>query len=276
MVGGKRFVKVLLNVVAWIVSLIMLIPLLLMFINSLKDKAQADSMSMELPKKLIFHFENYATVIEKGKLFTSFFNSMIYAGFAIIIAVILTLMASYVLARNKSKLNNFFYFFFILGLAIPVSYIPLMKVMQILKLNNTMLGIILIYAAVQIPLGILLSYAFIASIPVEMDEAGIIDGCNPIRLFFSIIVPLLKPVTVTLGILCFIDAWNQFQAPLYFLNSATKWPMTLSVYNFFGQYSQSWNFVSADVVLTSLPVIIFYILGQKYIISGMTAGSVKG
>jgi raffinose/stachyose/melibiose transport system permease protein len=109
-----------------------------------------------------------------------------------------------------------------------------------------------------------------------MDEAGIIDGCNPIRLFFSIIVPLLKPVTVTLGILCFIDAWNQFQAPLYFLNSATKWPMTLSVYNFFGQYSQSWNFVSADVVLTSLPVIIFYILGQKYIISGMTAGSVKG
>ncbi|HEY5586758.1 MAG TPA: carbohydrate ABC transporter permease [Ruminiclostridium sp.] len=275
MVGGKRFIKVLLNVVAWIVSLIMMIPLLLMFINSLKDKAQADAMSMELPKKLIFHFENYITVIEKGKLFTSFFNSMIYAGFAIIITVIFTLMASYVLARNKSKLNNFFYFFFILGLAIPVSYIPLMKIMQVLKLNNTMIGIILIYAAIQIPLGILLSYAFIASIPVEMDEAGIIDGCNPIRLFFSIIVPLLKPVTVTLGILCFIDAWNQFQAPLYFLNSATKWPMTLSVYNFFGQYSQSWNLVSADVVLTSLPVLIFYILGQKYIISGMTAGSVK-
>jgi raffinose/stachyose/melibiose transport system permease protein len=264
------------NVVAWIISLIMLVPLTLMVINSLKDQAQSASMDMGLPQNLHFHFENYITVIQKGKLFTSFFNSMIYAGSAIIIAVIFTSMAAYVLARNKSKLNKFFYFFFVLGLAIPVSYIPLMKIMQVLNLNNKMLGIILIYSAIQIPLGILLSYAFVASIPVEMDEAGIIDGCNPIRLYFSIIVPLLKPVIVTLAILCFIDAWNQFQAPLYFLNSAKKWPMTLSVYSFFGQYFKAWNLVSADVVLTSAPVLIFYILGQKYIISGMTAGSVKG
>jgi len=273
--GGKNtFLTIVKNIVAWIISLVMLVPLLLILINSLKDKHQASSMGMDLPKSV--HFENYLTVIVQGKLLRSFCNSMFYAGTAIIIALILTSMAAYVLSRNKTKLNKFIYFFIILGLAMPVNYVSLMKVMQITHLINTRIGIALLYAALQVPVSVFLIYGFIGTVPVELDEAGIIDGCGPIRLYFSIVMPLLKPVLVTVSILTFMDAWNQFIFPLYYLNSATKWPMTLAVYNFFGQFFKEWNLVCADIILTSLPVLIIYLLGQKYIISGMTAGSVKG
>lgn len=272
---GKNIVlSVAKNVAAWIVSIVMMVPLLLILINSLKDKNQASSMGMDLPKTI--HLENYITVIKQGKLLRSFFNSMLYASVAIIIVIILASMAAYVLSRNKSKINRFLYFFIILGLAMPINYVSLMKVMQITHLNNKQIGIALLYAAIQIPVSVFLIYGFIGTVPVELDEAGILDGCSPIRLFFSIIMPLLKPVLVTVAILTFMDAWNQFIFPLYYLNSATKWPMTLAVYNFFGQFFKEWNLVSADIILTSLPVLIIYLLGQKYIISGMTAGSVKG
>jgi raffinose/stachyose/melibiose transport system permease protein len=262
------------NVITWIVSLVMMIPLLLIFINSLKDNTQANSMGMELPKTV--HLENYLTVITQGKLLRSFGNSMFYAGAAILIAIILTSMAAYVLSRNKSRLNKFIYFFIVLGLAMPVNFVSLMKVMQVLHLINTQIGIALLYAAIEVPISVFLIYGFISSIPLELDEAGVLDGCSPVRLYFSVIMPLLKPVLVTVTILTFMDAWNQFTFPLYYLNSASNWPMTLAVYNFFGQFYKQWNLVCADIILTSLPVLIIYVLGQKYIIAGMTSGSVKG
>ncbi|MGE5613818.1 MAG: carbohydrate ABC transporter permease [Bacillota bacterium] len=261
------------NIIVWIISLVMMVPLLLILINSLKDRHQASSMGMDLPKKL--HFENYLVVIEQGKLIRSFFNSMFYASAAIVIAIILTSMAAYVLSRNKTRFNRFIYFFIIMGLAMPVNFVSLMKIMQITRLNNTQIGIVLLYAAIEVPVSVFLIYGFIGAIPLELDEAGILDGCGPLKLYFKIIMPLLKPVLVTVAILTFMDAWNQFTFPLYYLNSASKWPMTLAVYNFFGQFYKEWNLVSADIILTSLPVLIIYLLGQKYIISGMTAGSVK-
>ena len=114
------------------------------------------------------------------------------------------------------------------------------------------------------------------TIPRELDEAAIIDGCGPVKFFFSIIFPLLTPAWVTAAILSFLSIWSEFLLPLYFLNSSNKWPMTLAVYNFFGMYEASWNLVSADIVLTILPVMIVYLLGQRYIVSGMTGGAVKG
>ena len=100
--------------------------------------------------------------------------------------------------------------------------------------------------------------------------------CGPYLLFFEIIFPLLKPVLATAVVLVFLNTWNEFVSPLYFLSSSTQWPMTLAVYNFFGMYEKSWNLVCADIVLTTLPVLVVYLLGQKYIVTGMTAGAVKG
>lgn len=121
-----------------------------------------------------------------------------------------------------------------------------------------------------------LAYGFVETIPREIDEAAVIDGCTPWQLFTRIIAPLLKPIVSTLFVLDFMAVWNDFTMPLYYLNNSAKWPMTLAVYNFFGAFQNSWNLVAADIMLTLLPVLIVFIVGQKYIVGGVSAGSVKG
>ena len=271
---SKRLKQVGAHLLTIFASLVTVIPVYLIVVNSLKSRPEASSMSAALPT--VFHFENFATVITAAKLATSFGNSILYATGSTIIGTLFAAMAAFVLSRNKTRFNRFLYFFIILGIALPVNYFTLTKVMQITDLINTRIGMIILYAAGQIPFGVFLIYGFLDSIPRELDEAAIIDGCGPFQLFFQIIVPLLTPVLVTEAVLSFLGAWNNFIMPLYYLNNSANWPMTLSVYNFFGQYQQNWNLVSADVLMTILPVIVVYLAAQRYILSGMTAGAVKG
>ncbi|MBK8796648.1 MAG: carbohydrate ABC transporter permease [Anaerolineales bacterium] len=270
----RRMQTLINHTLAAAVSLIMFIPIYLVIVNSLKTKAEASSMSAGLPTLL--QWENFATVIERGKLVTAFGNSVLYAVGATLIGTTVAALAAYVLSRNRTRFNRFVYFFLIMGIAMPTNFVTLMKVMQMTHLINTQLGIILLYAASSIPFSVFLIYAFISTIPRELDEAAIIDGCNPFRLFFSVIYPLLTPVLVTAGVLNLLGIWNEFLLPLYYLNRSTYWPMTLAVYNFFGQFQADWSLVSADIVLTILPVIIIYLFAQRFILAGMTAGSVKG
>lgn len=270
----KRVVPIIKNLVACLISLMVIVPLVLIILNSLKNSNDASSMSFSLPESI--HFENFTAVIEQGKLFRSFFNSILYAGVSIALCAIVSTMSAYVLSRRKDKISRIIYMFIALGIAMPINYVSLTWVMQATHLNNTQAGICLLYTAMWIPFSVFLTYGFIGSIPKELDEAGIIDGCSPLRLFFSIIIPLLKPVIVTISVLNFMNAWNEFVSPLYFLNNSNQWPMTLAVYNFFGQYQMNWNLVSADILLTTLPVFLIYLFGQRFIISGMTAGAVKG
>ena len=232
-------------------------------------------MNLSLPT-LPIPWENFTTVIEKGKLLTSFLNSLTYSFGSVCLCGILAVMASYVLSRNATRLNRMLYMFLVMGITLPVNYVALMRVMIFLHLNNTKLGIILLYAAMQLPFSVFLIHGFVARIPVELDEAAVIDGCGSVKLLFLIVLPLLKPAMATVFVLTFLNTWNEFVSPLYFLSSSEKWPMTLSVYNFFGMYFKDWNLVCADILLTSLPVILVYLFGQKYIVSGMTAGAVKG
>lgn len=148
--------------------------------------------------------------------------------------------------------------------------------MKSMGMINSHVGMILLYTAMGIPISLFITYAFVSNIPKELDEAAIMDGCNGIKLFLRIIVPLLTSVLVTVFVLNFLSVWNEFTAPLYMLNTVEMWPMTLAVYNFFGQFSAQWNLVSADIVLTSLPVLIVFLIGQKYIVGGLTSGAVKG
>lgn len=262
------------NVVAIAVSLVMFVPIYLVIVNSLKTKAEAASMSIALPTTL--NWSNFATVIERGKLGTAFGNSVLYAVGGTLLGTTLAALAAYVLSRNRTSLNRFLYFFIIMGIAMPTNFVTLMKIMQATHLINTQAGMILLYAASSIPFSVFLIYAFISTLPRELDEAAIIDGCSPVRLFFSVIYPLLTPVLVTAGVLNLLGIWNEFLLPLYYLNRSTYWPMTLAVYNFFGQFQADWSLVSADIVLTILPVILIYLVAQRFILAGMTAGSVKG
>ncbi len=275
MSAHKNVAKILANILAWIISIISLVPLLLVLFNSLKDGLTASNMNLKLPA-IPFEWKNYLDVIEKGKLVQSFFNSALYSIVSVALCCILASGCAYALSRNRSRFNKIIYLYIVLGIAMPVNYVALMKIMAFFHFINNRLGLILLYTAMQLPFAVFLLYGFISKIPKDLDEAAMLDGCSPLRLFFSIILPLLKPALATVIVLTFLNNWNEFVSPLYFLSSSGKWPMTLSVYNFFGMYHTDWNLICADIVLTSLPVILVYLLGQKYIVAGMTSGAVKG
>ena len=262
------------NILAWLLSLLLLAPLLLILFNSFKTSTAASEMNLALPASL--EWSNYSVVIEKGKLGITFLNSLCYSVSSVLLCTLLSAMASYVLSRNRKKLHRFLYMFIVLGIAMPINFVTLMTVMQTVNLMNSRIGIVLLYTATQIPFNIFLIHSFVSKIPEDIDEAAIIDGASAPGMFIRIVLPLLKPVLVTVMVLTFLNTWNEFVMPLYFLDSSDKWPMTLAVYNFFGMYFKDWNLVCADIVLTSAPVILVYLLGQKYIVSGMTAGAVKG
>lgn len=262
------------NVAAVLLSLIVILPLVVLFLNSFKTSGEANRMTLSLPTRWMF--ENYAKVVEQGKLFSSFFNGLLYATCSVVIVVVVVSAAAFVISRNQKGVNRFLYYFIISGIAMPINNVALMKVMQALHLMNTRGGIILLYAAINIPLSLFLSYGFIGTIPREIDEAAVIDGCKPHQLFMQVIAPLLKPIVSTLFVLNFMAVWNDFTMPLYYLNNSRKWPMTLAVYNFFGAFENSWNLVAADIMLTLAPVLLVFIIGQKYIVGGVSAGSVKG
>ena len=231
-------------------------------------------MSLSLPAQWIW--QNYVEVFIRGKLAKPFLNSMIFSVSTVVLNITITSMAAFYLSRVQSRMNSILNVFFTVGMISPLAMIPTIKVLQALSLNNTYLGVILIYTAMKIPFSIFLFVGFIKTVPKEMDEAAIIDGCNSVQLFFRIVLPLLVPVVVTDAFIVFMSVWNDINIPLYFLNSTEKWTMSLTVYNFFGQYSRDWNLVFANLIITSVPVVLMYMFGQKYIVKGLTAGAVKG
>jgi raffinose/stachyose/melibiose transport system permease protein len=270
----KKGVRLTLGIVSLVVVLFFVLPMAVIVVNSFKTSAEASEMSLSLPQKMAI--ENYAVVFQKGNLATTFMNSFLYAAGSSSLVVALTLSAAFVLSRRKGKASGAIYFFIVLGTALPMNYVALMKVMKGLALINTRTGMVLLYAAIGIPISLFIAYGYISTIPREIDEAAVIDGCAPTALFMRVIAPLLQPIAATVFVLNFMSSWNDFIMPLYFLNSTSKWPMTLGVYNFFGMYQTQWNLVSADIVLTSLPVLLVFVFGQKYIVGGITAGAVKG
>ncbi|WP_071433664.1 carbohydrate ABC transporter permease [Angelakisella massiliensis] len=257
-----------------LLSLIILIPLSMVLLGSFKTSREAMDMSLSLPAQWIW--QNYVEVFIRGKLAKPFLNSMIFSVSTVVLNITITSMAAFYLSRVQSRMNSILNIFFTVGMISPLAMIPTIKVLQALSLNNTYLGVILIYTAMKIPFSIFLFVGFIKTVPKEMDEAAIIDGCNSVQLFFRIVLPLLVPVVVTDAFIVFMSVWNDINIPLYFLNSTEKWTMSLTVYNFFGQYSRDWNLVFANLIITSVPVVLMYMFGQKYIVKGLTAGAVKG
>ncbi len=270
----QKINRVILSVCLWLLSLSVIFPLLLVIINSVKSAAESDIMRLSLPK--IFMFDNFKVVLSEGKVFRSFLNSTFITVCGVGLSAILGTMASFVLARNQNKLNSFVRKYFMLGLIIPMQVISLIEVLKKLHLYNKYSGLILVYAAIFLPMTILLAYNAVKAIPKVMDEAAMVDGCGPLRLFFSIILHLMKPVITTICVTQFMFIWNDFQFPLYLISDSSKWTLVLGVYGFIGKYSSQWNLVCAHILISSLPVVVIYLFGQKYIVDGMVSGAVKG
>ncbi|NQT60240.1 MAG: carbohydrate ABC transporter permease [Bacteroidetes bacterium] len=270
----RKKTTIITEIFVWILSLIVIIPFVMVVLNSLKDRPGANMMLLTLPEK--FYWSNYLKVIEEGGLIRSFLNSLLISVSSVFLSVFSASAVSYVLARRSTKQSKRIYYYFLIGLVAPLNMVTVIKTLQLFGLINTYLGISLLYSALLIPFSVFLFYGFINSVPRSLDESAVIDGASPLIVFTKIVFPLLKPVTVTVTVLNFMNAWNDFLIPLYVLNRTSKWPMTLAIYNFYGRRVSDWHLVFADIVLTITPVVIIYILGQKYIVSGMTAGSVKG
>lgn len=261
-------------IVLWGFSILVFVPLIIILLNSFKAQGDAVNMSFSLPKQWIF--TNYQEVVSQVDVFGAFRNSLVVSVCTVIIATTGAALCSFVLSRRRTNLHRFMYLFFLLGLVAPLNMVPAILVLQRLGLMDTLAGLILLYSALVTPFTIFLYYGFIGSVPREIDEAAIIDGCGCMGLFWKVVFPLLKPVTVTVIILNFMNAWNDFITPFYVMNSSSKMPLTTMVYSFFGQFQRSWNLVCVIMVLILVPIIVVYAFGQKYIIAGMTAGAVKG
>ncbi|MEG1847173.1 MAG: carbohydrate ABC transporter permease [Lachnospiraceae bacterium] len=270
---AKKIRELLKHFVCILLCIIVVAPFYMVVINSFKTKSEAARMSLRLPTKWMF--SNYTEVIEKGKLIQGFLNSATYAIVATTIGVLLCAMVAFVISRNRTKWNNFLYYFILCGLFVPVNYVTLIRVLDIFGLSGNRVGMIIVFTSAMIPFCVFTIRNFISSVPVELDEAAVIDGAGPISLFFKIIVPLLKPTLVTCFILQFMGVWSDFLTPLYLLSKSSMYPMNLAVYQFFGKNTAFWNLVFADIVLTCIPVILLYLVGQRYIIGGLTAGAVK-
>lgn len=258
----------------WILSLIVIVPFLIVVFNAFKTKSEAINMALSLPET--WHFENLKTVWEQGDILHSLKNSFVISVISVAVTVVASSMCAYVISRNRTRVNRFIYVYFAMGLMVPVSLVSIVKVLRVIGLYNTLPGTMLVFIVLIMPLSVFLYYGFITGVPQELDEAAVIDGAGAFRIFTQVIFPLLKPVTVTVIMINFLNVWNDFQIPLYTLPDPDNAVIVQKVYNFYGTYTASWNLVSVTILFAILPILVVYIFGQKYIISGMVAGSVKG
>jgi len=255
---------------------IFIIPFAFMLINSLKDRKEANSLSLAMPA--VFRWENYLEVLthSNGIVLTAFKNSLLITFFSVVTLIIIGAMAGYVMQRRKGKAVTIINGFVLAGLMVPPAILPTISLMQMIHVYKTLFGMVMIEVALQIPFTIMLYRGFMSSIPIELEEAGYIDGCNRRKMFTTVVFPLLKPVTATVIILNAVTIFNDFTNPLYFLPGAKNATVQLTLYNFMGQFTSSYNLLFADVIVITVPMLILFIIFNKKIVDGMVAGAVKG
>ena len=277
MKGKKRRNQIIGDIVGLILTAaIFLIPFYFMFVQSIKSKKEANRLSIAWPTEL--HFENYLEVIKHGnyQLVTAFKNSAILTVFTVLGLIVTGAMAGYVIQRRKGKLMTTIQSVIMLGLMIPASILPTIRMLQSMGIYKTMFSMVMIEIALQTPFTIMLYRGFMSSIPVDLEEAASIDGCNRWQIFQKVIFPLLKPIQATIIILVGVQTFNDFTNPLYFLPGAANTTVQLTLYNYKGQLGNSYNLLFADIIIITVPMLILFLFFNKRIVAGMVAGAVKG
>ena len=258
-------------------AVIWFVPIYYLIVTTLKTPQEATLSPLGLPK--VFHFENYVNAWSKMQFPRAFGNTLFITVCAVGILVILGSMAGYALARTKSKMGSRIFLLFLAGLTVPfqMNIISLYKIVKSLGLMNTAWAVILVDVAINMPQAVFLIKEFIeSSVPIELEEAAIVDGCSVFKRFFTIVLPLLKPVLSTVIILVTLNVWNEFLTPLLFLQSRENGVILQEVTRNIGQFSTDWTALFPMLMLGVAPLMIFYIFMQKYIINGVAAGAVKG
>ncbi|WP_010549255.1 carbohydrate ABC transporter permease [Brachybacterium paraconglomeratum] len=256
---------------------VFVVPFLLVLVNAVKDRQEASQLNLALPTS--FHLvENLREVFQARNymLVTAMVNSTILTVASVTGMVIVAAMVGFVLQRRASRINGFVNAAVLMGLIVPPAVVPTIWVLQSIGLFKTLPGLILVEITFGISFCVLLFRAFMSTVPKELDEAAIIDGCGPLRLFFQVILPLLKPTVVTVIVVQSVAVFNDFVHPLYFLPGEENATVQLTLYNFMSQYSTQWNLLFMNILLITIPPLIVFLFFNRQIVAGMTSGAVKG
>jgi raffinose/stachyose/melibiose transport system permease protein len=258
-------------------SVVFLVPFAFIVLTAVKDRQQAALLSFSWPTNLQL-VENLKTVLQTRDylLVIAFINSTVLTVASVTLMVVLGSMVAFVLQRRASRWNGPINFLILSGLIIPPAVVPTIWVLQSLHLFKTLGGLILIEVAFGLPFCILLFRAFISTIPRSLDEAAIIDGASPLRLFFRVIFPLLRPVVITVIVVQSVVVFNDFANPLYFLPGEHNATVQLTLLNFQSQFNTSYNLLFMDILLITIPPLVMFMFFNRKIVAGLTAGAIKG
>lgn len=257
-----------------------LFPFVLLLFNSFKSNAEIIDSPLALPTS--FHFDNFKIATQEMNYFGSFANSLIITFVSLIFIVIFSAMAAHYFVRNNTKMNNLWFFMMVAAMIIPFQaiMIPLVSIYgQKLGWIQTQpqLTLMFMYLGFGSSLAVFIYHGFIKSVPKELEEAAYIDGCNRRQSFFRIVFPILKPTSVTIGILNVLWIWNDFLLPVLILQNAGRenftLPLAIQVFN--GTYTADYEKFLPAVLLVTLPILIVYLFAQRFIIEGVTQGSIK-
>ena len=257
---------------------VFVVPFAFIVLTALKNRKEASLREFSLPASGYHLWDNLVQVVETRDymLITAFINSIILTVVSVTLLVVFGAMVGFVLQRRPSRWTPFVNFLVLAGLIIPPAVVPTIWVLQGLNLFKTLHGLILIEVAYGLSFTVLLFRAFVATIPRELDEAAIMDGAGPLRVFFQVILPLLRPVVVTVVVVQSVTIFNDFTNPLYYLPGKENVTVQLTLYNFQSQFSTSYNLLFMNIVLITIPPLIVFLFFNRQIVAGMTAGAVKG
>ncbi|WP_418789196.1 carbohydrate ABC transporter permease [Paenibacillus agilis] len=259
-----------------LMGLLFLVPFYFLLVNSVKSFGDLLSNAASWPTT--FEWGNYQRAWEITEFPKAFMNSLVITVVSILLIALISSMAAYRMVRHNSRFNKVLFMIFVAAMVIPFQsvMIPLVKVTGWLDLANTRTGLIICYLGFGAPLSIFLFHGFIKSVPLEVEEAAVVDGCTPYSVYWKIVFPLLKPMLVTVIILNSLWIWNDYLLPSLMLQSDALHTIPIATFALFGQYTKQWDLALPALTLGILPIIIFFLAMQKYIIEGITAGSVKG
>lgn len=254
-----------------------IVPFMYIFMIAAKSAPEASRLAFTLPTQ--WHLLQNLIDVVKARNYTlllAYFNSTLITVGAVTLMVIFGAMVGYVLQRRNSKWNKIIVAMMLAGLMIPPAVVPTIWVLKEIGLFKTIHGMILIQVAYGLGFSVLLYRSFIGTIPRELDEAARIDGARPWQIFYKVILPLLKPVTVTLIVVQSIAIFNDFTNPLYYLPGKQNVTVQLTLYNFQSQFSSQMNLLFMNILLVTIPPLIVFVFFNRQIVAGMTEGAVKG
>lgn len=275
--GSTSFRYVVGGAAILVTGAVFLVPFAFIILMTFKDRQQANLLDFSWPRSNNL-VDNVVEVVQARDymLLTAFVNSTILTVASVAGMVVLGAMVAFVRQRRLSRWNKMIDLLVLSGLIIPPAVVPTIWVLQKLSLFATLSGLILVEIAFGLSFTVLLFQAFISTIPRELDEAAILDGAGPIRLFFRVIFPLLKSVIVTVIVVQSVFVFNDFVYPLYFLPGDENATVQLTLYNFQSQFTTQYNLLFTNILLITIPMLVMFLFFNKRIVEGMTAGAVKG